>query len=159
MGGNDQIPYYKSTIRSFSKIISTFMVSHNQAQFLFFHFSLLISKFESLFLSAFFLIVLIFVMILHESKMWHVKYEEINNDWDCSNQMTKVILSLAVGSTGQSSLTCTGVLTWKKIILSKLKSNKLEYIYVVIVSVCTLHCNTESSILSVLSIVNIVLWM
>ena len=82
--------------------------------FCFFHFSLLNSKFESVFFSAFFLIVLIFVMILHESKMWHVKYEEINNDWDCSNQMTKVILSLAVGSTWQSSLTCTGILTWKK---------------------------------------------
>ena len=69
MGGNDQIQYYKSTIRSFSKIIFTFMVSHNQAQFFIFHFSLLNSKSESVFFSAFFLIVLIFVMILHESKM------------------------------------------------------------------------------------------
>ena len=67
--------------------------------------------------------MLIFVLILHESKMWHVKYEEINNDWDCSNQMTKAILSLAVSSTGQSSLTGTGILTWNRNKINKAQIN------------------------------------
>lgn len=93
-----------------------------------------------------------FVMILHKSKMWHVKYEEINNDWDCSNQMTKVILSWVVSSTGQSSLTGTGVFTWKndmrntKICLSaqcECQQSVFMYIAVwhkVIHSVCLFYC-------------------